>query len=94
MKVCAKCKVAKSADDFARDASKRDDRQSYCRDCKSEYNREWVPAKERERSKLGRKIAKLEFLSENPGATPHEREVALRKARELTLRLFLSRRAA
>jgi hypothetical protein len=40
-KHCNKCDTTKTVDQFYKDKSKRDELQSYCKECKSEHGRNW-----------------------------------------------------
>lgn len=40
-KACAKCGVEKPLDEFCRMAKTRDGKHPWCRECKTEYNRDW-----------------------------------------------------
>ena len=40
-KTCSRCGTAKSVDDFHRHAGRPDGRQTYCKDCKSSYGKDW-----------------------------------------------------
>lgn len=58
MKTCSRCKKEKPLHDFSKNSTKKHGRQSYCRECKVEYQRNYRLADKEKYSKLSREYYK------------------------------------
>jgi hypothetical protein len=75
-KVCSRCKVKKTVDNFARRSGRRDKYQPYCRECQKEYdrqrylkNKDYIDAQNkagRERRRNESQCNVIKYLKEHP----------------------------
>ena len=89
MKTCPRCETEKALDCFGRNASRADGRQTYCRLCVKEYNRDYytrTPERngQRHASRARSRIAAREFvwkyLAEHPCVDCGEADVIVLEA--------------
>jgi len=79
MKVCSKCKIEKSLNDFYTDNSRPDNRQSSCKDCNNKYLEEY-------RKTDNRKKALKKYKKSEKGKASEKRYMATDKYRETSKR--------